>query len=52
MQEIIEKHIQESLEIACELYYLNELVTCRLHFEGYKYDHLIGKLVEVPNNVF
>jgi hypothetical protein len=52
MQEIIEKHIQESLEIACELYYLNELVTYQLHFEGYKYDHLIGKLVEVPDNVF
>jgi hypothetical protein len=31
--------------------YLNELVTYRLHFEGYKYDQLISKLVEVLVNV-
>jgi hypothetical protein len=32
--------------------YLNELVAYWLHFEGYKYDQLIGKLVEIPVNVF
>jgi hypothetical protein len=31
--------------------YLNELVAYRLHFEGYKYDQLISKLVEVLVNV-
>jgi hypothetical protein len=31
---------------------LNELVAHRLHFEGYKYDRLIGKLVKIPINVF
>jgi hypothetical protein len=32
--------------------YLNELLAYQLHFEGYKYDQLIGKLVEVLVNVF
>ncbi len=32
--------------------YLNKVVACRLHFEGYKYDQLIGKLVEVLVHVF
>ncbi len=53
MQEITEKQIQESLKIVHvdEEAYLNELVTYRLHFEGYKYDKLISKLVEVLVNV-
>jgi hypothetical protein len=40
MQEITEEHVQKGLDIACayEEAYLNELVTYRLHFEGYKYD--------------
>ncbi len=42
------------MEIVCvdEEAYLNKLVAYRLHFEGYKYDHVIDKLVEVPINVF
>jgi hypothetical protein len=28
--------------------YLNELVAYHLQFEGYIYDRIIGKLVEVP----
>jgi len=32
--------------------YLNELVAYQLHFEGYKYDCLINKLIEVHVNVF
>jgi hypothetical protein len=54
VQEIIGKQIQESLEIVHvdEEAYLNELVAYWLHFEGYKYDWLIGKLVEVLINVF
>ncbi len=32
--------------------YLNELVTYHLHFESYKYDCLINKLIEVHVNVF
>jgi hypothetical protein len=40
VQEIIEKQIQESLEIihVDEEAYLNELVAYWLHFKGYKYD--------------
>ncbi len=54
VQKIIEKLTQESLDIARvdEEAYLNELVSYWLHFEGYKYDQLIGKLVEVPIDVF
>jgi hypothetical protein len=42
------------LEIACadEEAYLNELAAYQLHFEGYKYDWLIGKLAKVPIDVF
>jgi len=32
--------------------YLNELVTYRLKFEGYMYDWLSAKLVEIPVKVF
>jgi len=54
VQKIIEKKIQESFEIVHvdEKAYLNELVAYGLHFEGYKYDCLNSKLVEVPINVF
>jgi hypothetical protein len=54
MQEIIEKQIQDSLDIthANEKAYLNELVVYWLHLESYKYDQVIGKLVEIPINVF
>jgi hypothetical protein len=50
----LKKHIQESLEIARvnKKAYLNELVAYRLHFEGYKYDWLTGKLVEIHVNAF
>ncbi len=50
--------IQNSLEIVRiedrvdEEPYLNELIVYRLHFESYKYDQVIGKLVEVLVNVF
>lgn len=49
MQEIIEKQIQENLDISRldEKTYLNEPVACWLHFAGYKYDRLIIKLVDV-----
>ncbi len=42
------------MDIACanEEAYLNELVGYQLHFEGYKYDQLINKLIEIPVNVF
>jgi hypothetical protein len=45
--------VQDSLEIASanEEAYLNELVAHWLHFEGYKYDRITSKLVEVPINV-
>ncbi len=54
MHDIIEKHIEESLEITCvdEEAYLNELVAYQLHFETYQYDQLTNKLVEVLVNVF
>ncbi len=54
MRKIIEEQIQDSLEIAYanEEAYMNELVLYRLHFEGYKYDQVIGKLVKVLINVF
>jgi hypothetical protein len=55
MQEITKEQFQKSLEIPCANVkaYLNELVTYRLHFEGYKYDQVTSKLVEVPiTNVF
>jgi hypothetical protein len=47
VQKIIKKHIQKSLDIAHadEEAYLNELVAYQLHFEGYKYDRLIDKLI-------
>jgi hypothetical protein len=54
VQEITEEHIQKSLDISCadEEAYLNELVTYRLKFEGYKYDRFTNKLVNVLVNVF
>jgi hypothetical protein len=53
MHKITKEQIQESLEIVLvDEVYLNELVTYWLHFEGYKYDWFIDKLVEVPINVF
>jgi hypothetical protein len=54
VQEFVKEQIQESLEIihASEEAYLNELVAYWLHFESYKYDQLISKLVEVLVNVF
>ncbi len=54
MQEITEKHIQESQDVvhADEEAYLNEMVAYQLHFEGYKYDLFNGKLVKVPIDVF
>ncbi len=54
MQEFVKEQFQESLEIihASEEAYLNELVAYRLHFESYKYDQFISKLVEVLVNVF
>ncbi len=54
VQEIMEEQIQDSLKIICadEEAYLNELVTYRLQFEGYKYDHLISKLVGVHVTTF
>jgi hypothetical protein len=47
MIEIIKEKIQESLDIAHvdEEVYLNELVAYQLHFEGYKCDRFISKLV-------
>jgi hypothetical protein len=53
VQEITKKQIQENLKIVCVNVeaYLNELVAYQLHFEGYKYDQLISKLVEVLVNV-
>jgi hypothetical protein len=54
VEEITKEQIQDSLEIVHvdEEAYLYELVACQLHFEGYKYEQLIGKLVEVLVNVF
>jgi CRISPR/Cas system-associated endonuclease Cas3-HD len=54
VQEITEKKILESLDIthANEEAYLHELVAYWLHFEGYKYDRLINKLIEIPINIF
>ncbi len=54
MQEITKTYIQESLDIARanEVVYLNELVAYWLHFEGYKYDQLTSKLVEIHVDVF
>jgi hypothetical protein len=50
----MKEQIQNSLEIICadEEAYLKELVACRLQFESYKYDRLIGKLVEVSIIIF
>jgi hypothetical protein len=54
VQEITKEQIQDSLEIARvdEEAYMNELVTYQLQFEGYKYDRLTCKLVEVHVIVF
>ncbi len=50
----MEEKIQDNLEIICadEEAYLNKLIAYRLQFEGYIYDQLSDKLVEVPINVF
>ncbi len=50
----MEEQIQDSLEIACayEEVYLNELVAYWLQFDGYTYDRLNSKLVEVHGTVF
>jgi hypothetical protein len=46
----MKEHIHDSLEIVCvdEEAYLNKLVAYPLQFEGYTYDWLNVKLVEVP----
>lgn len=45
----MEEYIYNSLEIACvdEEAYLNKLVAYQLQFEGYTYDKITNKLVEV-----
>ncbi len=50
----MEEQIQKKLEISCvdEEAYLNELVTCQLQFDGFTFDQLIGKLVEVLVTIF
>jgi len=50
----VEEQIQDSLEITCAYKeaYLNELVTYQLYFDGYTYDWINGKLVEVPITIF
>ncbi len=54
VHEIIKKQILNSLEIVHvdEEAYLNERIAYWLHFEGYKYDQLTSKLVEVPIIIF
>ncbi len=54
VHEIIKKQIQNNLEIVHvdEEAYLNEWVTYWLYFEGYKYDQLTSKLVEVTIIIF
>jgi UDP-galactopyranose mutase len=54
IHEIMEEQIQDNIKIvyANEKAYLNELLAYQLQFEGYTYDQLSNKLVEVPFNVF
>jgi hypothetical protein len=54
VQEIMKEQIQDNLEIAHvdEKAYMKELVAYQLQFEGYKYDRLTCKLVEVHVIVF